>query len=66
MADIADIAQLFIPEVNTDEISKQFLKKSREECIDCDEQIPLARQKMGGVIRCVDCQLDHEKYSKRK
>ena len=33
-------------------------------CLDCDKEIPPARQALGGKTRCVPCQTDFEK-SKR-
>ena len=33
-----------------------FSKSPLDECIDCDEPIPEARQKLGGVTRCIECQ----------
>lgn len=65
MADDADLAQCFIPEVDASEISKKFLKPSEEFCIDCGDDIPLVRQKLGGVERCIHCQTDFERYSKK-
>lgn len=65
MADDADLAQNFIPEVDASEISKQFLKASEKRCIDCDDDIPVVRQNLGGVERCIHCQTDFEKYSKK-
>ena len=61
MADPADIAQSFIPEVDATEISKRFLKVSEEFCIDCGDDIPSIRRALGGVERCIHCQTDFEK-----
>lgn len=33
-----------------------FDRSSATHCIDCDEAIPEARQQLGGVQRCVECQ----------
>ena len=33
-----------------------FNRPPLTECIDCDEPIPEARQKLGGVTRCIECQ----------
>ncbi|MCF5747119.1 TraR/DksA family transcriptional regulator [Pseudomonas tremae] len=30
-------------------------------CVDCDKEIPLARQALGGMTRCVPCQSLDEK-----
>jgi phage/conjugal plasmid C-4 type zinc finger TraR family protein len=29
---------------------------SLSHCAECSEPIPITRQKLGGVIRCIDCQ----------
>ena len=34
---------------------------SRSECLDCDNDIPAARQALGGILRCVPCQAIFEK-----
>ena len=34
---------------------------SRSECQDCDGAIPVARQALGGILRCVPCQTIFEK-----
>lgn len=34
---------------------------SRSECLDCDGEIPAARQALGGILRCVPCQTNFEK-----
>ncbi|WP_046070473.1 TraR/DksA C4-type zinc finger protein [Pseudomonas synxantha] len=38
---------------------------SRSHCLECDEQIPAARQILGGITRCVPCQSFFEKGVKR-
>lgn len=43
-----------------------FLSPSLSECEDCGEDIPPARQKIGGVTRCVECQAFFEKSRGRK
>ena len=30
-------------------------------CIDCDDEIPAARQALGGITRCVPCQTLYER-----
>lgn len=36
------------------------------DCLDCGERIPQERVNLGFKLRCVDCQIDHEKrLSKR-
>ena len=34
----------------------KFNRPSLTECKDCGEPIPLKRQQLGGVSRCIDCQ----------
>ncbi len=34
---------------------------SRTECLDCEGEIPAARQALGGIRRCVPCQSIFEK-----
>ena len=38
---------------------------SRSECLDCDNDIPEARQALGGILRCVPCQTIFEKGALR-
>lgn len=38
---------------------------SRSECLDCDDEIPKARQALGGIVRCVPCQTIFEKGTHR-
>ena len=38
---------------------------SRSECLDCDCEIPAARQALGGIMRCVPCQTIFEKGALR-
>lgn len=38
----------------------RFDVKSLAECIECGDDIPYARQLLGGVKRCFDCQNNHE------
>lgn len=61
MADLADIAQDYIPEINSKETSKHFDSPSEEYCIDCGEEIPQKRRNLGGVKRCIDCQTAFER-----
>jgi len=37
-------------------VTKEARKPSRETCIDCDADIPEARQAIGGIQRCIKCQ----------
>jgi phage/conjugal plasmid C-4 type zinc finger TraR family protein len=38
---------------------------SRTHCLDCDCEIPPARQALGGVTRCVPCQTAEEQRLRR-
>ena len=38
---------------------------SRSECLDCEGEIPAARQVLGGILRCVPCQSIFEKEGRR-
>lgn len=38
---------------------------SLQYCQDCDEEIPEARQALGGITRCVPCQTRKEKGLRR-
>ena len=64
MADDADLAQELMVEIDVSEISKKFQSISEKNCIDCDDDIPLVRQKLGGVERCIYCQTDYERLRK--
>ena len=66
MADEADEAEerqsLFIEEALKRTLkNRRFDKESLPHCIECDESIPEARQKLGGVTRCIECQTQAEK-----
>lgn len=39
---------------------KRFDTPSLLKCIECEEDIPLQRQKLGGVTRCIKCQSEYE------
>ena len=39
----------------------KFDRPSRTECEECGEPIPLERQQLGGVTRCIDCQEYNDK-----
>ncbi len=56
MADEADLAQSFIPEVDASAISHKFTLVSEEYCLDCGEDIPEKRRSLGGVTLCIGCQ----------
>lgn len=36
--------------------AQRFDAPSLAECLDCGEDIPKQRQRLGGVTRCIDCQ----------
>jgi phage/conjugal plasmid C-4 type zinc finger TraR family protein len=38
---------------------------SRSKCLNCDGEIPKARQALGGILRCVPCQSIFEKEVRR-
>ena len=38
---------------------------SRSHCKDCDNEIPAARQALGGIARCTPCQTTFEKGTRR-
>jgi len=65
MADIIDLAQDNIPDINlqANEISKQLEEQaklpSEKHCLDCGDEIPLKRQVMGGIKYCAECQVFH-------
>lgn len=40
---------------------KRFDTPSLTECADCGEDIPLQRQRLGSVTRCIDCQSRFER-----
>ena len=65
MADIADIANDYIQDVNELAISKRFTLPSNEFCDECGEDIPEIRRKLGGVTHCVYCQDFLEKKYKK-
>lgn len=38
---------------------------SRTHCLDCDNEIPKARQALGGITRCTPCQSTFEQGKRR-
>lgn len=69
MADWVDRAQKLEQRQRDHAIKAQLLNPlpvgpSLTHCLDCDKEIPPARQALGGKTRCVPCQTDFEK-SKR-
>ena len=69
MGDAADRADQLIDEHNEDSIAavRRRVKSgpSLKECVECGEPIPLARQKLGGVCFCTECQEDNERRRER-
>lgn len=66
MADFADIATDIAEERLQRSISAraQFKAESNPECEDCGETIPAQRRALGGVIRCIQCQIKFEATQK--
>ena len=67
MADIADIANDAAQAAldrNQANLLTQRSTASRETCIDCEEPIPAERQRLGGKLRCLSCQQDHEQRNR--
>lgn len=63
MADIADIANDAVQatlERNLAGLLGNRSTASRETCIDCEDVIPPERRRLGGKVRCLSCQQDHE------
>ncbi|MGP5210290.1 TraR/DksA C4-type zinc finger protein [Psychrobacter alimentarius] len=58
MSDIIDRANDQAQEELERNLAKaaRFDQPSLTECIDCGEDIPERRQRLGGVTRCIDCQ----------
>lgn len=58
MSDIIDRANDQAQEELERNLAKaaRFDQPSLTECIDCDEDIPERRRRLGGVSRCIDCQ----------
>lgn len=67
MADDADRAQVINDQLLSDALDRRWQPHdqnvSRTHCKDCEEPIPLARQKaIPGVMRCVGCQEIYENW----
>lgn len=63
MPDIADIANDAAQAALERNLAAQLARTStasRSTCIDCEEPIPAERQQLGGKLRCLSCQQDHE------
>lgn len=61
-----DIASRYETHAIETALSKRvkFEGRSLEECEECGNDIPLKRQELGGVTKCVDCQSRSEVVSK--
>lgn len=59
-ADVADAEIAWVAERGVAAVRRRLVGVSRSECVDCGEQIPEPRRALGGVLRCVDCQEEHE------
>lgn len=66
MADFADVATDIAEERLQRSISSraQFEAASNHECEDCGDVIPAQRRALGGVIRCIQCQIKFEAQQK--
>ena len=42
----------------------KFNTPSEIECIECGNDIPERRRKVGGILRCIDCQTAHDAKNK--
>ena len=58
MSDMIDRANDQVQEELNRNLAKaqRFDTPSLAECIECGEDIPERRQRLGGVTRCIDCQ----------
>lgn len=67
MPDIIDQANIIVEQTITHSLARapKFDAPSAAYCIDCDEPIPTVRQRLGGVMRCIDCQT-HVEQSKHR
>lgn len=63
MADVIDIANDFAQDAldrRLASIRQEQTTTSRHFCLDCEEPIPIARQRLGGKTRCLSCQEELE------
>lgn len=67
VSDVIDAAQTqseLILQYQIRQLTRRIPMPTRSHCIDCDEPIPLLRQKkVTGCQRCVACQTDFEKQN---
>lgn len=61
-ADIAnELAQLYLEQGLSNILAAAVTEAGDGICVDCDEDIPLARMKAKpGALRCISCQEDYE------
>ena len=73
--DQVDIAELLVTEhlesaiaaARGIRINTKTNSSSLKKCVECNDLIPVKRRRVvQGGIRCVDCEEDHEKYSRKK
>ena len=66
MVDLVDMAEEFRAQQMLAAISArpQFDKESELDCEDCSDAIPAQRRAIGGVTRCVQCQINFEAKQK--
>ena len=67
MADICDIANDAAQEELERNLAAARRKQntvSRTHCLDCEEEIPADRQRLGGKTRFLSCQLDYEQRNR--
>lgn len=65
MADDAELASDYMDLMKAAQLSllPKFDKPSREDCLECGDDIPLKRQQLGSVTHCTDCA---ERIEKRR
>ena len=61
--EIASIERALFKHANRDHPDAEYNEKGEKICIDCGIDIPLKRAAIGGVVRCIDCQVIEEKYN---
>ncbi|WP_171334249.1 TraR/DksA C4-type zinc finger protein [Acinetobacter sp. CFCC 10889] len=66
MVDLVEMAEEFQAMNLQEKINArtQFTVPSHDECDDCGEDIPVQRQALGGVTRCIECQTKFEAKQK--
>lgn len=66
MVDLVDMAEEFRTQQMQASICArpQFNTESEQDCEDCSAEIPAQRRALGGVTRCVQCQINFEAKQK--